>query len=94
MSGEKTVLGNNPRGQRQLGYAVGNDIEVRRLLGGLLDGRHVAHGAGVVRQVELCQARVAQDGGQQVVEVVGDTAGENAQALELLRVLELLLEAR
>ena len=39
------------------------------------------------------QAGVAEDAGQQVVEVVGHAAGQHAQRLQLLGLLEVLLEA-
>ena len=44
------------------------------------------------RQLEAHQADVAEDAGQQVVEVVRDAAGQDAQALQLLRVQQLALE--
>ena len=47
--------------------------------------------ASVVR-VQGAQLGEAVDDGQEVVEVVGDAAGEGAQALHLLRLAQLLLE--
>ena len=50
-------------------------------------------GRRVVGQLEQRQVGVAEDAGQQVVEVVRDAAGQHAEALELLRVAHLLLAA-
>src|SRR5205823_9201639 len=44
------------------------------------------------RQVAQQQLRVAEDGRQQVVEVMRNAAGELAHGLHLLRLAELLLE--
>ena len=68
---------------RQLGGAVG----------GALDLAEVARQLRVAVRALEQQRRVARDPGQQVVEVVGDTAREPAEALELLGVQELRLEA-
>ena len=43
-------------------------------------------------QIVRREARVAEHAGQQVVEIVGDPAGEHAEAFELLRFLELAVE--
>ena len=48
--------------------------------------------AGDAGQQRQRQTGVAQHAGQQVVEVVGDAAGQDAKALQLLGVLELGLE--
>ena len=67
---------------RQLGGAVGSPLDLAEVAAKL----DVA-----VRALEQ-QRGVAGDPGQQVVEVVGDAAGEPAEALELLRVQQLRLQ--
>jgi hypothetical protein len=73
-------------------------------------GQHLAAqlGGALGRLLDLLEARVdlarhggapgqvgvAEDAGQQVVEVVRDAAGEQAQALELLRLAQLLFHRR
>ena len=59
----------------------------------LLDRLHVRPLVGLAR-VEAAEqeAAVHGDDGQEVVEVVGDTAGEAADCIELLRLVEALLE--
>ena len=37
------------------------------------------------------KADIAEDAGQQIVEIVGDASGKHAQALELLRVSQLAI---
>ena len=61
-------------------------------LAGVPDLQQVGAQRGVARQVERRQLRGAVDHGQQVVEVVGDAAGEPPDALHLLRLAELLFE--
>ena len=41
------------------------------------------------RKLHEGEARVAQDGREKIIEIVGDAAGENAKAFELLTVLHL-----
>ena len=60
-----------------------------RGLGDLPRRRRMRRVGGKVRAHQLA---VAGDHGQQVVEVVGDAAGEPAEGLELLRLMELRLE--
>jgi len=48
--------------------------------------------AGVRSQVFLENVGVADDRGQQIVEVVRDAAGEAAERVQLLRLPQLLLE--
>ena len=57
-----------------------------------LDLLHVLVAAGRRRKLPQGQIGVAQHGHEQVVEVVGDAAGEDAQALQLLGVLDLGFE--
>src|SRR3990172_9589495 len=47
----------------------------------------------MIAELALRHARVADDGAQQVVEVVGDAPRQDAQALEALRLAELALHA-
>ena len=59
VGGEETVLGHDARGQRQLGDAVGDDVEVRRLLG--VGGEQLEE-AGVVDAVVVVVAGVHVQG--------------------------------
>ena len=63
-------------------------------LGGALDPIERWHRGGPLGERRPGQAGVAENTDQEVVEVVGDTTGEDAQALELLGLAELHLEAR
>ena len=65
--------------------------ESRGTIGGLADLDHVFAAAVVRRQVFLQQLCVPGDGGEEVVEVVGDPAREPSHGLHLLRLAELLL---
>ena len=67
--------------------------QLRRPVGRTLDLAEVAGELRVVVRALEQQRRVAGDPGQKVVEVVCDAAREPAEALELLRVQELRLEA-
>ena len=67
--------------------------EVRGPARRLLDLTQVLHDRGFRRQAQPGQVGVAEHRHQDVVEVVGDAAGEHAEALELLGVQDLLLEA-
>ena len=61
-------------------------------LGRLLDLPE--HGASrrFVGELHQGQAGIAQDGGEQIVEIVGDAAGQHAQAFQLLGMLNLGFE--
>ena len=48
----------------------------------------------ILRQVQLCEARIAEDRCQQVVEVVGDSPGQHAQAFQLLGLEDLSLRGQ
>ena len=48
---------------------------------------------GVVARRDASEFTIAEDAGEQVVEVVGDAARERAEALQFLRLLELRLQA-
>ena len=68
-------------------------VSAARALGGLLDlldDRARSGSSARARSSE--QLAVAEDDGEQVVEVVRDAAGEPADRLHLLRLAELLLE--
>jgi len=67
--------------------------EPRRALAGLADLAHVALVVGALGCAAGDERRVAEDDGEQVVEVVRDPAGELAEALEPLRLLQLHLQA-
>ena len=56
-----------------------------RLLAGLEDGVQEIGGGVVGGKQLLGQAGVADDADQQVIEIVGDTARQQAEAFELLR---------
>ena len=57
----------------------------------LLDLDEEGRGLRLVAHVHLGQFQVAADGGQQVVEVVGDAPRQDPQALQLLRLAESIL---
>ena len=54
---------------------------------------HVGRGVGAIEQGIVHERAVAEDGGQQVVEVVRDATGKVANRFHLLRLPQLLLEA-
>jgi len=60
-------------------------------VGRLLKQVHAAVRGSTLGQILGDERGVADDGGEEVVEVVGDAAGEDAEALQLLRLLELEL---
>lgn len=66
--------------------------QVRGPLGRLLD--LLEHGAGwrFVRQIDQRQVGIAQDGRQQVVKVVSDATGQDAEAFQFLGVQDLSLQ--
>ena len=70
MRGQEAVLGDDTRRQRQLGDAVGDDIEVRCLLG--IGGKQLEE-TGVVDAVVVVVARVHVQGG------LGHGAGTDVQ---------------
>ncbi len=59
---------------------------------GVLDVLELLAHRRLRRQLAQGEVGVTEHGDEQVVEVVGDPAGEHAQALELLRLLQLRLE--
>ena len=61
-------------------------------MGRLLDHQDPVEGDGIVGQIHESEGRASQDRGQQVVEVVGDAPRHDAETLELLRLLHLVLE--
>ncbi len=65
--------------------------QVRRAHGGLLDLVQVRLGRAVLEEHHGRQVAVAQDAGEQVVEVVRDPPGKHAQALQLLGLAQGLL---
>jgi hypothetical protein len=76
--------------------------EPRGALGGVLDlldvrvdrrPARVLVGAREVADLLADERGVVEDDGEQVVEVVGDAAGELAEALQPLRLVQLALEA-
>ena len=73
-------------GQQALG-------ERRAALGTLQRAVDQPRGPRIVGDVLAQQVEVAQHGHQQVVEVVGDPAGELADGLHLLRLPQLLLRS-
>ncbi len=64
----------------------------RGALGGAADLRRLFANGRIRRRVLHDQARVTEDGGQHVVEVVGDAAGQLADGFHLLRLGELAFE--
>ena len=62
-----------------------------RPLAGALDFKHLLDGGLVAGQRIVKQAAVADDGREQVVEVVSDAAGEPADGLHFLRLAKMLL---
>lgn len=90
-SGEGRRFGNDTGevdnvGLVDLGAGEGEEAadEVGTALGSELGLAHVLGGEGVVAEKWTEEVEVADDDGKQVVEVVGDTAGEVAETLELL----------
>ena len=75
--------------EREQLLAVSDAADSRRLAGSpaSVGARRVPAGSASRQQVA-----VAEDGGQQVVEVVGDTAGQLADGFHLLRLQELGLD--
>ena len=67
--------------------------ERRRLIGRLEDRRHILADLRIQPLGHADQFGARADAHQEVVEVMGDTACEYAEALELLRVQQLCLEA-
>ena len=65
--------------------------QVRGPQRGLLDLVQIGQGRALRRELHRPQIRVAQDGGEQVVEVVGDAAGQDAETLQLLGLAQGLL---
>ena len=63
----------------------------RRPVAGLLDGGESRLGGGAGGG-ETAQLGIAIDDGQQIVEIVGDSAGQFADRLHLLRLPQLLLQ--
>ena len=83
------------RGEQHLLPAEGEQLpgEARRAFGRLLDLLELeAHGAVAVVQLVEREAGEAEDRRQQVVEVVRDAAGQPADRLHLLRLLQLPLD--
>jgi len=65
--------------------------ELRGAVDDLLQVAQRGMGRRLGAEPRLGKVQVAQHGGQQVVEVVGDAPGQQAEALQLLHVLHLLL---
>ena len=78
----------------QLAPAEGQDLlhQTARAQAGLLDLLQADPGAVLRRQVNLRQGHIAQDGRQDVVEIVGDAAGQGADGFHLLRLTQLPLQ--
>ena len=91
-AGDRFVQIDHGRRQELLA-AEGQELSRQRgaAVGGLADLGDVAADRTRLLDVLGDHVRVADDGGQQVVEVVGDAAGEPADRLHLLRVTQLLI---
>src|SRR5690606_8430707 len=67
--------------------------EPRRALGGAADLLEILAALVVGLEARQHELGEAEDGGGEIVEVVGDAASESTEGLHLLRVAELLLAA-
>ncbi len=78
-----------------IGPAEGEEAadEVAGAEAGLVDAVDELDGGLVGGEIEARELHVAEDGGEDVVEIVGDPAGEGADGLEFLRLAQLFLEA-
>ena len=61
-------------------------------LGCLKDLVELALGLGIVLEIHAREFHVAEDGGQDIVEIVGDAAGQGADGLHLLGLDQLLFQ--
>jgi hypothetical protein len=81
--------------ESEFGFAgVGEQLaaEVGSVFSGVVDFLEGGVGWAIGGEVEFGEADISDDGSEEVIEVVGDTAGEEAEAFEFLGFLELAVQ--